>query len=92
MVGAEPEAEELVSMLWGVILALGRPPAHQLPQCPYEFLPLSGTPFLRVWGRQHWFSVLGGPIHVSLAWAIGQGVGDTFPLVVEGCIFSPVSH
>ena len=48
--------------------------------------------FLRVWGRQHWFSVLGGPIHVSLVWAIGQGVGDTFPLVAEGCIFSPMSR
>lgn len=50
-------------------------------------------PFQRVSFRRgkHWSSVLGGPIHASLAWGIGRAVGDTFPWAASGLGLHPLS-
>lgn len=67
-------------------LVLGRPPAGALnpallpaPSMPWtSSFPSQGHSF-HIWRREHWFSVPGGPIHVSLVWVIGQAVGDFSP-------------
>lgn len=55
--------------------------ATVLALAPAPSLPLSGLSF-PIW-RSHESSVLGGPIHVSLVWVIGQAMGGTLPLAAS---------